>query len=187
MSALWLIIRPHVFWLVLVAVGLFAFRSWLGEHDARLKADVGVKDAQALIDSLKQQIATRQVETEKQVQVIVKEVAAAKTPSEQVAEINKLAVQPIHAEPVANDPGKVTVDLEPMLQEESECRQNAIKLGSCQQELADRLEIEAQQDKQVDLLKKKPGFWKRLGSGAKKIGWGIAIGAAGVLVARGIH
>lgn len=187
MSALWVIARPHVFWIVLVAGGLFAFREYLAEHDARLRAEIGVKDAQVQIDALKQQISTRQVETEKQVQVIVKEVAAAKTPEQQIAEIPKLATQPLNPEVLPDAPSAVKVQLEPLVAQLEQCKIDSIKLGACQQEVADRLQLEAQQDRQVDLLKKKPGFWKRLGSGAKKVGWGIAIGAASVLIARGIH
>lgn len=186
MAALWALVRPHFFWIVLVSGGLFAFREWLAQHDANVRAEIQVRDLQTNIDSLKAQIAARQVDTQKQVQVIVKEVAAAKTPEQQIAEVNKLAANPIHAEPVLGDPSKVTVDLAPLLAEESECRQMAIKYGACQQDLQDRLAIEAEQAKQVDVLKKKPGFWRRLASDTKKIAIGIAFGAAGALIAKGI-
>lgn len=164
--------------------GVFAFHEWLAEHDARLRADIGVKDAQAQIDALKQQIGARQVETEKQVQVVVKEVQAAKTPAQQIAEIPKLATQPLNPEPLPDAPSAVKVQLAPLVAELGQCKVDSVKLGSCQQELADRLQIEAQQDKQVDLLKKRPGFWHRFSADSKKMLIGGAIGAATIAVIR---
>lgn len=187
MILFWQFVKPHLFYWI-AAVALFVvFRSWIGEHDARLRADIGVKDAQVQIDALKQQIATRQVETEKEVQVIVKEVQAAKTPEQQIDLIPKLTDGIIQPMPVFDDPTHVKVELEPLVEQLGKCKEDAIKLGSCQQELADRLQIEMKQDSQVTLLKKQPGFWHRLASGSKKVAIGIAVGVGAVLVARGIH
>lgn len=169
---------------MLVSGGVFAFHEWLAEHDARLRADIGVKDAQVQIDALKQQISTRQVETEKQVQVVVKEVQAAKTPEQQLAEIPKLATQELKPEALPDAPSAVKVQLEPLVAELEQCKIDGVKLGSCQQELADRLSIEAQQDKQVDLLKKRPGFWHRLTADSKRLLIGGAIGAATIAIIR---
>jgi len=182
--SLWLLIRPHIFWIVLGGVGLFFFHSWLAEHDARLRAEVGVKDAQTQIDTLKQQIGTRQAQTEKQVQVVVKEVQAAKTPEQQIAEIPKLATQDLKPEALPDAPSAVKVELAPLLSQLEQCKVDAINLGSCQQEVADHLAIEAQQDKQVDLLKHRPGFWARAFSDSKKILLGGAIGVGVAIAVR---
>jgi hypothetical protein len=186
-SAIWTFVKPHIFYWIAAGVLFVGFRSWIGEHDARLRAEIGVQQAQTQIDSLKQQIATRQVETEKEVQVVVKEVQAAKTPEQQLAEIPKLETQPLNAQPLPDAPNAVKVDIQPLVTQLAECKTDAIQLASCRQEIADRQQIELQQDAQVSLLKKKPGFWHRVGSGAKKYGIGIAVGAAGILIARGIH
>jgi len=162
-----------------------AFHSWLAEHDARLRAEIGVKDAQVQIDALKQQIGARQAETQKQVQVVVKEVQAAKTPAQQIEEIPKLATQDLKPEPLPDAPSAVKVELEPLVAQLEQCKIDAIKLGSCQQEVADHLQIEAQQDKQVDLLKKRPGFWARTFSDSKKLLLGGAIGAGVAIAIRG--
>jgi hypothetical protein len=185
MTALWVLVRPHLFWIVLISGGLFFFRMWLSEHDARILADVQVKESQSTIDQLRQQIAAGKVETQKQVQVIIKEVQAAKTPAQQIAEINKLAQNPIHAEPVLSDPSKVLVDLAPMLEEESECRQQAVKLGACEQEIKLRDSIDIEQGKQVAALKKKPGFWHRVADTAKKVAIGVGVGIVTAVVIRG--
>jgi hypothetical protein len=185
MTPLWPIIRPHLFWIIVGSVALFGFRSWMAEHDARLLADVQVKESQGTIDGLRQQIAAGKVETQKQVQVVVKEVQAAKTPAEQIAEINKLAQNPVHAEPVLEDPSKITVDLAPMLAEESECRQEAIRLGACEQEIKYRDAIDVEQGKQVAALKKRPGFWHRVADTAKKVAIGVGVGVVTAVVIKG--
>ena len=178
------LIRPHLFWVVLGASALIGFRSWLSEHDARLRADIGVKDAQALIDALKQQISSRQADTQKQVQVIVKEVQAAKTPAQQIAEIPKLATEDLKPQALPDAPSAVKVELAPLVTQLEQCKVDGIKLGACQQELSDRLQIEAQQDKQVDLLKKRPGFWARALSDSKKLLIGGAVGAGVAMAVR---
>ena len=187
MTALWGLVRPHLFWVILVSVGLFAFREWLVDHDARLRAEVQVRDLQTNIDTLKAQIATKQTDVHKQVQVVVKEVQAAKTPQQQIAEIPKLTTQPLNPQALPDAPSAVKVELEPLVAQLAQCKQDAIKLGGCQGELALREQIETEQSKQVTILKKKPSFWHRLTSDSKKLAIGVAIGATGVLIARGIH
>jgi hypothetical protein len=160
-QTIWAFIKPHVaYW----AIGLTAYmgiHSWLAEHDARLKADIQVKDAQVLIDGLKVQISTRQVQTQKEVQVIIKEVAAAKTPVQQVAEVEKLspALKPVE---LPDAPSSVKVNLPALVQSLGQCKVDSMKLSSCQKDLAAHEAIEAQQNKQVEVLKKRPGFFKRL-------------------------
>jgi len=184
-TSLWLLVKPHLFYWIVGGVCLFAFKSWIAEHDARLLADAEVKTAQSTIDQLHQQIAAEKVETQKQVQVIIKEVAAAKTPEQQIAEIPKLADMPLNPQPLPDAPSAVKVDLQPLLAQLSECKQDSIKLGACQQEIQYRDQIEVEQGKQVTALKKKPGFWARVGSTAKKVAIGVGVGAVTAVVIRG--
>ena len=183
--AAWQFVKPHLFYWIVGAVCLLAFKSWIAEHDARLLADAQVKDAQTTIDQLRQQIASGKVEVQKQVQVVVKEVAAAKTPSQQIAEIPKLAAEPLNPQSLPDAPSAVKVDLQPLLAQLSECKQDSIKLGACQQEIQYRDQIEVEQGKQVTALKKKPGFWHRVGDTAKKVAIGAGVGIVTVVLVRG--
>jgi hypothetical protein len=182
---LWQFLRTHVFYWVLIVVAFIGFRSWLAEHDSRLLADQAVKTAQTTIDQLHQQIATGRTDSQKQVQVVVKEVQAAKTPAQQIAEIPRLVDQPLNPQVLPDAPSAIKVDLQPLLAQLSECKQDSLKLGACQQEIEYRDQIEVQQGKQVIALKQKPSFWHRVGDTAKKVAIGAGVGIVTVVLVRG--
>ncbi len=166
----WSVIRPHLFYWILGIGAIFAVHFWLKEHDRRLLVETEVKQLQEQIDN-------RDDTAQKQVQVIVKEVAAAKTPEQQVAEIPRISDVPLNIKlmpEVVGQPPAAQVDLEPLMQELSQCKQKDILLEACQADTADLKQ-------QVNVVAKKPGFWHRVGSAAKKIGIGVAVGAGLVL------
>src|SRR4051812_42527334 len=102
---LWDFIKTHLFYWILGAVALFAFRSWLQEHDARLQAETQVKQSEQVVADLRSQIAARATETAAAKQVIIREVHDAVTPAQQIALIPKLAEVPLN--PVRLDDQKV--------------------------------------------------------------------------------
>ncbi len=167
----WSVVRPHLFYWILAVGAFVAVHAWLKEHDRRLLVETQVK-------ALQEQIDNRDDDAQKQVQVIVKEVAAAKTPEQQVAEIPRISDVPLNIKLLpleVNQPPTAQVDLEPLMLELSQCKQKDILLDACQ---ADMVDLE----QQVKVVAKKPGFWHRVGSAAKKIGIGAAIGA-GLIIA----
>ncbi len=167
---LWNFIKPHVFYWALGIGAFVAMHSWLAEHDARIKAELQ-------ISQLQEQIDNRDDQAQKQVQVIVKEVAAAKTPEQQIAEIPRISDVPLNVKllpEVLGQSATAQVDLAPLMVELSQCKQKDILLEACQSDLADTKQ-------QVKIAVKSHGFWHRLGSGAKKVGIGAAIGAGLIL------
>src|SRR4051812_27261475 len=103
-------IKPHLAYWIIGAVALFAFHSWLQEHDARLLAETQVKQSEAVVTDLRAQIASRKEQTDQQKQVIIREVHDAKTPEQQIALIPKLTGVPLN--PVRLDDQRVQVDIQ---------------------------------------------------------------------------
>lgn len=160
--------KTHIAYIVLFVVaglGAFlAFDSWRAEHDARLLAEQQVKDSEARIKDL-------QAEADRKVQVITKIVHDAKTPQQVIAAIPEVSSLPLNPRPVAGDPLSVQVDAKNLLDELAAGKAAEVQLGACQEQGKEK-------DKEIAALKKKPGFWHRLGSGAKKVAIGVAIGYA---------
>lgn len=181
MLAVWNFIKPHLAYWIIGAIALFAFNSWLREHDARLAADQQVKQSETVVSDLKAQIAARATETAAAKQVIIREVHDAVTPEQQIALIPKLTEIPL--EPVKLSDRTVQVDTQPLIQQLAKCNEDAIELGACRQDTLNLDSIVFEKQNEIKALQKKPGFWHRVGSAAKK----VAIGAGLVLVERGIH
>ncbi len=167
--------KTHVLYVVLIAIGLLAFHSWLAEHDARLVADKQAALAEQSVKQLADQIKDIQVATATKVQAVKTVVAAARTPTQQVAAIPQLTDIPLNARAVP-DITRVEVDLPALVQELGSCRQAQITADSCSQASALKDQQLVQKDTEIAALKKKPSFWKRVGSTAKQIGIGIGIG-----------
>jgi len=178
LGLIWSGIRPHLFYWILGAGALFAFHTWLAEHDARMLAEVQVKQSQIVVKGLQDQIASRDADADKQVQVVVKEVAAAKTPAQQIAAIADISSVPLNLKPlpeVLGQPPAAQVDLAPLVEQLGKCKEDAIELGACQKDNQNLEAIALEKDKQVKALGKKPGFWHRIGGGLKTALGGAAV------------
>ena len=168
----------HVFFIVLAVVAFIVGRSWLQEHDARLQADATVKTAQTTIDTLaKQQTATAQA-AKVEVTVLQKQADAVKTPLEAAKALPTVETQPLNAVSLPDAPTKVSVDVMPLFQSLSTCKQDAVNLGACGKELDIEKQIDGQKDVEITALKKKPGFWHRVKTTLITLGVGTAAGYA---------
>lgn len=175
-------IKPHLVYWIVGAVALFAFHSWLQEHDARLLAETQVKQSEEVVTDLRAQIASRKEQTEQQKQVIIREVHDAVTPTQQIALIPKLTEIPLN--PVKLSDQAVQVDIQPLVEQLEKCKEDAIELGACRQDTINLDAIVFEKEREINALGKKSGFWHRLAADAKKIGIGAAIGGALVLAAH---
>jgi hypothetical protein len=173
---LWNVIKPHLFYWIIGALALFAFYTWLQEHDARLLAETQVKQSEDVVTDLRSQIASRKEQTDQQKQVIIREVHDAVTPAQQIALIPKLAEVPLNPAPLPDAPSAVKVELEPLITQLAKCKDDAISLGACHQDTLNLDSIIFEKEKEIKALGHKPGFWKRLASDSRKIGVGAAIG-----------
>lgn len=176
MTTIWNFIKPHLFYWIIAALALFAFHTWLQEHDARLLAETQVKQSEEVVTDLRSQIASRATETAAAKQVIIREVHDAATPAQQIALIPKLAEVPLNPAPLPDAPSAVKVELAPLIAQLAKCKDDAISLGACRQDTLSLDSIIFEKEKEVKALGQKPGFWKRLVSDSRKIGVGAAIG-----------
>jgi len=169
--------KTHLFYIILIVVGVVAFRSWEQEHDARLLAEQQVKQSDAQVKTLQQQITTNTALAAQKVQVVTKIVHDAKTPAQQIAAIPQLTDVPLNTRPIVGLPdGVVAVDLAPLVAELGQCKQDAINLGACTQNYNTCQGIVSLRNAEIVVLKKKPSFWHRVSGVAKSVGVGIGIG-----------
>jgi nicotinamide riboside kinase len=168
--------KTHLFYIVLIAVGLIAFRSWLQEHDARLKADDTVKQQEIVVADLKQQIVIANQQAAQKVQVITKVVHDAVTPTQVVAAIPSLTSLPLEAREIPDDPVNVAVAAQPLIQLAGDDKACHIQLDACQQVASLKDQQLKAKDVEIVALKKKPGFWKRVSGKLKVVGIGVGIG-----------
>lgn len=168
----------HLFYIILMAVGLVGYRSWLAEHDARLLSDQTVKVSEQKVRDLAEQIQTVQAMAAQQVQAVQRTVAAIKTPAQAIAAMPSLSSLPLNSRAAVDNPTQVSVDAVQLAQELGQCKVDRVQLGSCQATQALVGEQLKAKDAEVAALKRKPGFWKRVWGGAKKVGVGVAIGVA---------
>jgi hypothetical protein len=166
----------HLFYIILIVGGVFAFHVWLQEHDARIAADNVVKQQIAVVTELKAEIATTQAQAAQKVQVVKQVVAKATTPSEIVAALPKLTPLPLNTRPVPDSPIDVEVAALPLLQLAGDDKETHIQLEACQQvgDLKDKQL--AAKDVEITALKKKPRFFTRVKHVAEAVGIGIGIG-----------
>jgi hypothetical protein len=174
---LWAFLKPHVWYWVLIAGGLLAFHVWLQEHDARLLLEPQLKASRDKIAELQAQRQQNDQQAAQQKEVIIREVHDAVTPQQKVDLIPNLAdnvkLNPVIVPPspdLPNAPSQVKVDLDPLVSELSQCKQNSIDLGACQSDLRTADAVAMEQNKQIGLLKKKPSFWQNFGRDAAIIG-----------------
>lgn len=177
--------KTHAGYLIVIAVALISahlvFASWRAEHDARLVSEVKVHAAEDQVKSLQQQMQDRDAVAAQQVSALRRQAAAVKTPVQAIAAIPEVSNVPLNARVLPGNPQQVGVDAVPLFQELSACKEQAVTLGACQANLKDTQSVVVQKNSEVAALKKKPSFWRRLGSGAKKVAIGVAVG----LVLRG--
>jgi hypothetical protein len=175
----------HLLAVVLLAVAVFVGRSWLQEHDARLISDMRVKAAESTITTLEKQQS--QVVQAAKVQVIQlkQEAKAVNTPSEALTALPQVESVPLEAVALPDAPGRAAVDIVPLYQSLNTCKQDAVNLAACGTELSLEKQITGEKDIQIAALKKKPGFFKRLGKAAKVIACAGAGGAAGAYLKGG--
>jgi hypothetical protein len=168
--------KTHIFYIVLIAVGLIAFRSWLQEHDARQVAEVTVKQQEAQVANLKQQIVTTQQQAAQKVQVVTQVVHDAVTPSQVVAAIPSLTNVPLETREIPGNPVDVEVAAQPLIQLAGDDKATHIQLDACQQVSTLKDQQLTAKDVEIVALKKKPSFWKRVTGTAKAVGIGVGIG-----------
>lgn len=170
-------ITTHVFYVVLISVGLIAGHSWLAEHDARLQAASQLAASQEKIDDLTSQIANIQAVAAKQIAAVKASVVAVKTPAQAVIAIPTLTNVPLNVRQAPDNPVQVSVDAIPLTEVLGQCKQDAIALNACTQTVAAKDKIIGEQAKSIDALKKPRSFWSRTLTVMKSVGIGIGIGA----------
>jgi hypothetical protein len=172
--------KTHLFYIILIAVGLFSFHAWQQEHDARLLAEQTVKQTDAQVKTLQQQIVTNNTQAAAKVQVVTKIVHDAVTPAQQIAAVPQLSDVQLNAREIPSlapdGPPEVAVDLAPLVMELGQCRQDSINLGACTQNYNACQDIVKARDGEIVVLKKKPNFFHRVVGVAKAVGVGIGIG-----------
>jgi replicative superfamily II helicase len=170
--------KTHVFYLILIVMGIVAFRTWLSEHEQRVQAENTVKQSQQQVKDLQQQIVAVNAAAVQKVQVITKIVRDATTPSAVVQAVPELTEAPLNARVATDNPAQVSVDAQPLAQVLGQAREDAINLKACQDTSALKDQQLSQKDVQIKALKKKPAFWKRFKKTVELIGVCVGIGAA---------
>lgn len=160
-------IKTHLFYVIVIALGLLFGHIWLQEHDARLAADALVKQNAISIADLKAQIANTTSAANAKVVTVQKVVAAAITPAQVVAAIPALSDVPLNARVSPGEPGTVTVDAAALVQELGQCKETAIQYGACQVNSLAKDKIIADDELTIKTLKKPHSFFQKIGNGLK--------------------
>lgn len=168
--------KTHLFYIVLIIVALFGAHYWLLEHDARVKADGVIKQQEAAVATLQQQIATNNAQAAAKVQTVIKIVHDAMTPAQVVQAAPTLTDVPLHARVATDNPLQVSVDAQPFVQVLGQAKEDAINLAACKVDLTAETGIVAAKQNEIVALKKKPKFFNRVKGVAKAVGVGIGIG-----------
>ena len=173
-------IKTHLFYIILIVMGVFAFRSWLSEHDARVQAENTVKQNAVIVASLQDGIKTRDAALAQKVQVITKIVHDVQTPAQAVAAVPQL-VTPVQTEALQvkvapDDPKAIEVQAVPFTELLGELKDTTEENNTCQADLVDQRKIVSTDEDTIKVLKKKPGFWKRVMGTGKAVGVGVGIG-----------
>ena len=168
-------LQTHILYVVIIIVGMIAFKCWLNEHDARLAAAQAEKVAEANVAALRSQIAASDAAAKAKIVVLKEKAAQVKTPEQAIAAIPDVSTLPLHTQ-AAPTAGFVEVDALALYTELNQCQQDKVSLDACQSARTADEKIIAQKDDEVAALKKKPSFFKRLGGALKILGIGIGIG-----------
>lgn len=188
-------IKTHLLYIILIAIGLVGFRSWLQEHDAKLQAqaqekvsEATVKSAEDRIQSLAQDIEKIRADRDSTIAALVKQRQVVKTPQQAIAAIPDLSTLPLNTRPT-EDPNRVTVDVMPLFQQLNSCRQDTVARAACEAESGkkdDQLKEKTTQlvakNEEIKALKAKPKFWKRVWGHVKD----QAIGVAGGIIIKAV-
>jgi hypothetical protein len=157
---------PHLFYLLLIVGGAFAFHSWLAEHDARIAAENAVTQTKAQISSVN---AAAESKVKVVTQIVTRIIHDKATPAQVVAAVPTLTDVPLNARVAPDSSVQVSVDALPLVEVLGEARTDAIELKACQ-------DVSLLKDSEIKALKKKPAFWHRVGGVAKAVGIGVGIG-----------
>jgi len=169
-------ILSHTVWIAAVAIALVFGRAYIAEHDARVVADAAIKTAEANVTNLQQQIAARDAVAAQKVQVITKIVHDVATPAQAVVAIPQLTDVPLNARVSIDNPAQVSVDALPLVNILGQAKIDKTNLDACQADLKSEQGIIDAKQTEITALKKKPSFFKRVGTVAKTVGIGIGIG-----------
>lgn len=186
-------LKTHLVYLIIIAIGLLAFHSWLREHDDKLAAlqqekisETKIADLQRSNTQLAAQTAASDAKAAQMVDALKTAVAKVKTPEQAVAALPKvidLTQFPINARVIPNDPTNVTVAAIPLFQALTDCTETKIELAACSTartnantQLANDREIVNQKDDEIAALKQPKKFWSRMLGTAKAVGVGVGIG-----------
>lgn len=174
----------HIFYIVLIAVGLLFWRSWLQEHDARLLAEEEIKKSEQQVEGLQKQIVTNDAAAAKQISSLHALRQQTKTPQQAIAAIPSVSSLPLNTRE-GPSLGTAIVDVVPLFQELTQCKEDAIDLQACRSNYQLQTDVVAQKDLQIAALKKKPRFWKRVLSTLKTAAIGAAAGEVLHVAIRG--
>lgn len=168
--------KTHIFYIVLIIVAVCGAHYWLLEHDARVKADGVIKQQEAAVATLQQQIATNNAQAAAKVQTVIKIVHDAVTPAQVVQAAPALTDVPLHARVSIDNPSQVSVDAQPLVQVLGQSKEDAINLAACKVDLNAETGIVTAKQSEIAALKKKPNFFNRVKAVAKVFGVGVGIG-----------
>lgn len=172
--------KTHLTYIVIILIGLIAFRSWLAEHDARAASEMVVKAEQTQIADLQQQIQAINADTAQKVQVVTKvihDLGPTPTPAQVIAAVPQLTEVPLNTRAAPDNPVQVSVDALPFVNLLAQAKEDAINLKACTDTSAIKSQQLAAKDIEIAVLRKKPNFWHRVIGTAKAVGVGIGIGA----------
>jgi hypothetical protein len=166
----------HIFYILLIAGGVFGFHEWNVEHTARIQAEASIKASEVIVANLQQQIIATNAAAAAKVTVITKIVHDVTTPTQAVIAIPQLTAVPLNARPAVDSPVQVSVDAIPLVAILGQAKIDKTNLDACTSNLTAEAAIVAQKDQEIVILKKKKPLFKR-------IEHGVEIFAVGVITA----
>jgi predicted lipid-binding transport protein (Tim44 family) len=102
--------KTHAFYIILIVMGVIAFRTWLSEHDQRVQAENVVKQSQQQVKDLQQQIVAVNAAAAANVAQVRTIVLKSSTPSTVVQAVPELTNMPLNARVATDNPTQVSVD-----------------------------------------------------------------------------
>jgi hypothetical protein len=171
--------KQHLPALAVAAVIVFGGRMWLQDHDARLKAESTVKQAEEAVRGLQARQTAIQKTTASRLVVLHDKAVQVDTPAKAIQATAETA--PELAATALPDAERVSVKAEPLYQDLNKAAQDRVSLAGCEDSLALQKAITAEKDKEVIAERKKPTFLRRLGKAAKVVGCAGAGGLVGGL------
>ncbi len=168
-----------------VGIAMTGLVLWYGghvlwqEHEARVTAEVTIKAQQSVIDAIQKQMAANDANTAQTIAALQKTLMQIKTPAQVISVLPQILPAPLPVPPVVNADNSVTfpaADVMALFTDLSNCKIQAVTLAGAQSDLASDAKIIDAQKTEIAALKKRPRFWARVKSDAKKVGTGVAIG-----------